>query len=104
MVNNKANSTSFKKGHKLNKGVKNPNWKGDNAGYGSKHDWLKVRYGKPKYCEHCSTTKAKKYEWANVSGKYLRDRGDWIRLCTSCHRKFDNHSIKMWETRRSKNA
>lgn len=27
--------------------------------------------------------------WANISGKYLRDITDWVRLCVSCHKYFD---------------
>lgn len=40
-------------------------------------------------CERCHRTDKKKYEWANKSGRYLRDLTDWIRLCTSCHRLHD---------------
>lgn len=31
----------------------------------------------------------KRYEWANISGEYKRDRSDWVMLCPSCHRKID---------------
>ena len=48
MVNNKVNSTSFKKGHTRTRGNKNPMWKGDEAGYTSIHDWLYLRLGKPR--------------------------------------------------------
>ena len=75
-----------------------------------------------KKCPGCQTTSRKKlrvlrsnqmiisiactcgYLWKRISGKYLRRKDDWKRLCTSCHRKFDNHSAKMWESRRGKNA
>ena len=53
------------------------------------HSWVKRRLGKPQKCEHCGSTTAKKYEWANKSHEYKRDLSDWIRLCTSCHRKYD---------------
>lgn len=36
----------------------------------------------------------KKFEWANISGKYKEDIFDWISLCTSCHQKFDKTNIK----------
>lgn len=72
------------------KAEKNPNWKGDNITYSSLHNWIVRNYGKPKKCSHCSTTNAKKFEWANKSGKYLRNINDYIRLCVSCHRKYDN--------------
>lgn len=80
---------------------KNPNWKGDDVGYTALHDWLYIKLGKPNLCEECGTTKAKKYEWANISGEYKRDISDYKRLCTSCHRLLDGHAKKMWETRRS---
>lgn len=68
----------------------NPNWKGDEAGYTSKHDWLYLRFGKPKECEGCGTTDEQtRYEWANISGKYKRVRSDWKRLCKKCHNKLD---------------
>lgn len=96
------NQTSYKVGHKGMKESENPNWKGDKAGYGAIHDWLKLYFGKPKFCEHCGTKTAKKYEWANISKKYKRSRQDWLRLCTSCHHKYDGSRKKMWETRRNK--
>ena len=66
------------------------NWKGEEASYLAKHDYIQYHYGKPSLCENCGTTTAKKYEWANISGEHKRDRTDYIRLCTSCHRKYDN--------------
>lgn len=57
--------------------------------YISIHDWLKVHYGKPKYCEHCNED-AKAYQWALRNGcKYERDINNFIRLCRSCHFKYD---------------
>ena len=67
-----------------------PHWKGDKVGYSGLHRWLKDRFGIPKYCEMCGTKdQNKKYEWANISGQYRRDRSDFIRLCTLCHRRWD---------------
>ena len=59
--NTKPNKTSFKVGHEGMKEELNPNWKGDNAGYGSKHDWIKLHFGKPSLCENCGKTDKKKY-------------------------------------------
>ena len=92
----------FNKGKKLSedtkrkigdaqKGNKNYWWKGDKVGYFSLHHWIEGNYGKPKICSHCGTTTAKRFEWANISGKYKRDIKDFVRLCTKCHRKFDNN-------------
>lgn len=90
----------IRKINKEHSGNKHYAWKGEDAGYGSKHDWVNKSFGKPKVCNHCGTTKAKKYEWANISGLYKRIRLDWLRLCKSCHMKFDNVPAKIWEARR----
>lgn|SRR3990167_3204124 len=71
-------------------GEKSPNWKGDYANYGNKHKWLTEYYGQPKECEVCGLNDPKrKYHWANLTGKYLRNRSDYKRMCVSCHRKYD---------------
>lgn len=75
-------------------------WKGGRVGYGALHDWVRKELGSPKSCEHCKSPSAKKYEWANISKKYKRDLADWIRLCSSCHRKFDGHDKKMIASRK----
>src|SRR5438128_11421542 len=69
--------------------TKNPKWKGDKVGYFGLHLWVNRKLGRPSLCESCKTKKAKKFEWANKSGEYKRDLEDWLRLCTSCHRKYD---------------
>lgn len=76
-------------GHALPKprGENHPSWKGDAVGYGGVHDWLRKEYGQPSFCEECGTTSAKRFEWANISLQYHRDRADYRRLCASCHRK-----------------
>lgn len=76
-------------------GEKNIMWKGNNVSYGGLHHWVRNHLGKPKKCEDCGTITASKYEWANKSGEYKRDLGDWKRLCTSCHHKYD----QIWLTR-----
>ena len=65
-------------------------WKGDKASYCAKHVWIKKHFGIPDICENieCSSS-SKKYSWANISGKYTRERKDWIKLCYSCHKKLD---------------
>lgn len=72
-------------------GENNPNWKGDKAGYLAKHMWAYKNLGKPDVCEHCGKSGLSGYSinWANKSGKYLRKVEDWLRLCVSCHRKYD---------------
>jgi hypothetical protein len=68
---------------------KSIHWKGNEAGKSNMHKWVERWKGKPKKCEMCGTEKAKKYEWANVDHSYKRILEDYIRMCTSCHRKFD---------------
>jgi len=75
----------------LNEG--NPNWKGDKAGYGALHRWVKRRKPKPKFCENCG--KRKPFEVANISGKYKRDINDYKWLCRSCHSK-EHRGNKKW--------
>ena len=75
--------------YKWNQGSNVYNWKGQGAGYVAIHKWVANKLGKPKYCEHCKTIKAKRYHWANISGEYKRDVSDWQRLCVKCHSQYD---------------
>ena len=70
-------------------GEKNASWKGDAAGSDAMHDWVKRKLGTPSYCEHCKKTDKKTYDWANIDHSYKRKLGDYMRLCRSCHRKYD---------------
>lgn len=67
----------------------NPSWKGDRVGYHGMHRWVINKLGNPQKCEHCGDDSKRKYEWANVDHKYRRNLKDYMRLCTSCHRKWD---------------
>ena len=62
--------------------------------YSGVHAWIKRIAGQPNYCEICKTTKAKKFEWSNKSGKYIRNKNDWQRLCKKCHYEYDNQFEK----------
>lgn len=79
------------------KGADHANWKGDKVGYYALHSWVVREKGKPETCEHCGKIeKRPRYiQWANKSGKYLRDLDDWIRLCCTCHYKFDRGTRKI---------
>lgn len=90
----------FVKGSEQPKGSKHPQWKGDSCSYNTAHWWVNQYFKTTNKCEHCGTEKASKYEWANISKKYKRVRSDWLRLCTSCHHKYDKSHKKAWETRR----
>jgi len=72
-------------------GENHPNWVGDKVGYGGLHSWIRKYLGTADTCEHCgrSGLKGRQIDWANKSQKYLRDLNDWLRLCKSCHRKYD---------------
>ena len=79
---------------KKNKGDKSIAWIGDKVGYAGIHVWLKSKYGKANKCSFCISKRPSRYEWANISGKYIRDIRDWMQLCPSCHRKHDNKNWK----------
>jgi hypothetical protein len=57
--------------------------------YRSAHKWVREKLGKPISCANGIDHIAKRFEWANLSGKYLYKKNDWINLCPSCHRKMD---------------
>lgn len=74
------------------KGDKNPNWKNNGLCYGSIHRWIRKYYGKANRCDNypnCIWKNPHHYEWANLSGKYNKDRNDWKMLCVSCHVRMD---------------
>ena len=99
----KNTETQFKKGHQTwNKDKKCPQfsgknsgqWKGDKAKYSALHMRIRIKRGNPSFCEVCKTTdKSKKYEWANLTGKY-EDVMDYKRMCVPCHSKYDNKRRK----------
>lgn len=66
-------------------------WKGTEVGYSALHDWVERKLGKPTVCEKCgkSGLSGQKIHWANRSGSYKRSVKDWLRLCVSCHKKYD---------------
>ena len=70
---------------------KNPCWKGDKVGYSGIHKWLVRNFGKAHTCVICGGERSKHFEWVNYSGKYKRDKMDWVQLCVSCHIKLDRY-------------
>lgn len=70
-------------------GDKNDSWKGDKASYSAFHYRVQAKRGKPSLCAMCETKKAKRFEWANMTGDYA-DVYDYVRLCKSCHSRFDD--------------
>lgn len=66
-------------------------WKGKDASYSAIHKWLTATYGKPVKCEQCGSESF--VDWANKSGKYIRDnRDDWLHLCRKCHFYYDKRN------------
>lgn len=109
-------STQFKVGQKPhNKGKKFPElqrekskfWKGDKATYTAIHMDIYKHFGKADCCQNVGCVyprknskgvllkKPKRYNWANMSGEYRRERDDWVKLCPSCHQKRDRGIIKI---------
>lgn len=71
-------------------GYKHHSWKGDKATYFSQHDWIRYHYGKANKCENKNCkNKCKYFEWANISGVYIRDISDYKKLCIVCHKEMD---------------
>ena len=99
---NTGNKLGFKKGHgsywteeskekfslKMSD-EKHPMWRGKRAKKVAIHMWVARKLGKPKMCEQCSSGDKKVYDWANKDHRYSRDLDDYMRLCRSCHRKYD---------------
>ena len=72
------------------KGEDAPNYR-QVVGKSQVHRWLDVHYGRPKTCEgtDCRGT-ATWYDWALKTGMdYERKRENFLRLCRSCHRRYD---------------
>ena len=70
-------------------------WKGNGVGSVALHSWVVRNLGKPDTCELCGKVGLNKHKihWANKDHKYQRNLDDWLRLCSSCHKKYDygNH-------------
>lgn len=60
--------------------------------YAAVHYWLKKKYGKSDKCEAPDCTgKSKNYTWAKLHDKeYDFERANFIKLCSSCHGKYDH--------------
>ncbi len=71
------------------RGEQTGGYKGDRAKYAARHMWAKANFENKEKCDHCGANE-RRLEWANISGKYKRERSDWIILCVPCHRRFDN--------------
>ncbi len=70
-------------------GSDHPNWKGDDASYSAIHNWVRRQKGEPSLCEGCGATESKRFEWSSIGHEYLRSVDNWIRLCKSCHLRYE---------------
>ena len=90
----KETIAKFKATHAKNGNLResnSPGWKGDNVKYSALHEWVKRYKGTPKECTQCGLDDPNKtYHWANISHEYSRDLDDFIRMCASCHKYYDN--------------
>lgn len=77
----------------INLGEKNGQWKGDNVGYGSIHDYIRYHLPKPDRCQICGENK--KLDLANISQEYKRDLSDWEWICRKCHMQKDGRALKL---------
>ena len=85
LIKNRLSSPFFVKGEG------HPRWVGNSIKYSGLHKWVRSVLGKPTECEHCGV--GGWLHWANVSGQYLRESGDWIALCPKCHKIYDSVEI-----------
>lgn len=75
-------------------------WKGERAGYAAFHIRVRKLRGTPKCCEECGLNDpAKRYEWANLTGRY-EDPADYRRMCVPCHRRHDDKGMGRGASRR----
>lgn len=75
--------------------------KEESCTYAGFHKRVYRQKGKANHCEKCDGSKAKKFEWANVSGHYEKIE-DYIQLCVSCHKKMDNKGMWSFFKRKDK--
>lgn len=61
--------------------------------YHAAHYWIAKQLGKPCQCQKCGLRdpNSRKFHWANISEEYRSDLSDWVRLCASCHKTYDNN-------------
>ena len=78
---------------RIQNGILNPMWKGDNVSYRVLHKWVHRHSSIPKVCFTCK--RQVKLEASNISGKYLRDLTDWEWLCRKCHMIKDGRLEKL---------
>lgn len=81
-------------------GEDNSNWKGDSIKIVSMHAWLEREFGKPQRCDNkdCSypQNEVKRWDWALLHEcEYERKRENFVRLCRSCHIRYDKKFVEI---------
>lgn len=71
----------------INSGPSNANWKGDNVGKLSLHEWVRKYLPQPELCQICNLKPS--FDLANITGLYNREFENWKYLCRGCHMKSD---------------
>jgi hypothetical protein len=71
--------------------------------YRTIHQWVSRHFEEKKACAFCGDEKkGRNLHWANISSRYLRERSDWVCLCSLCHSFFDRPELLDREDYRGK--
>ena len=91
----KGQPKKFIRGHNI-KNDRAPWFKGDAAGVGALHTYVRKYFPKSGVCEECGK-RTSRTEYALIKGRqYSRDRSDYRELCKLCHNRYDEISDKRW--------
>lgn len=85
----KEHRENIAKAGKLKHEENHNHWSGDAVGNKGVHAWVRRQKGRPNFCEICKSTTKKNYHWANIGHEYKRRLEDYVRLCVSCHKRYD---------------
>lgn len=61
----------------------------NSAEYQRLHRWVREQLGKADKCSMDEMHQSTRYDWSNISKKYLAELSDWQMLCRACHRAYD---------------
>lgn len=61
---------------------------------GGLHSHIIRRFGRASHCEN-NLTHYGPFNWANLDQRYGYDISDYVQLCASCHKLYDNGKIKI---------
>lgn len=75
--------------NETNRGRSHPNWKGGKSMYQVLHRTIRSIKEEPKYCTICNEY-GKKLHLCSIDHTYTTNPNDYIYLCNSCHKVFDN--------------